>query len=104
MCSKRTTDEGGVFVYSGAKNAVYELLQSASDDSTFDTEVVITEAFKRIKLATETKLDRFLGLITRPTIVVLNNNGWSSQELEVLKSLNTFIEEKKRDFSYVFKI
>lgn len=34
-------------------------------------------------------------------IVVLNHGGWSDEDMETLKSLNVFIEEKKRDFSWI---
>ena len=92
MCSKRTTDEGGVFYFDGGYIEKID---------TLDTATVIKEAFRKIKLPTETKLDRFLGIITRPTIVVLNHGGWSDSDSETIKSLNTFIEEKKRDFSWI---
>ena len=92
MCSKRTTDEGGLFYFDGG---YFEKIES------FDTATVIREAFKKIKLPTETKLDRFLGIITRPTIVILNHGEWSDPDSEALKSLNTFIEEKKREFSWI---
>ena len=92
MCSNRTTDEVGVFYFDGG---YIEKIDS------LDTATVIREAFRKIKLASETKLDRFLGIITRPTIVVLNHGGWSDEDSETLKSLNTFIDEKKRDFSWI---
>ena len=98
MCSRRWTDEGGVFFYAAGENAKQA---DGIEVRSFDAMEIIRQVFAQIHLPVIETQANLKDLSRFPIIVILDGNGFTESEMHTLKILPNYVKSHQSEYQWL---